>query len=96
MRINRYGSWAATDGLFTGPDDVASASTFGSEILVDIEATLTFDDRYRITVGGENVFDTDPDAEQNDVAKIFGVSKSLTSPFGFNGGFWYVRLAADF
>jgi iron complex outermembrane receptor protein len=47
-------------------------------------------------VGGENVFDTQPDLEQDPVLRILGVDRSLTSPFGVNGGFWYVRASADF
>jgi len=95
VRLNNYGSWKTTEGLFSGgtADDTAS---YGSELLVDIEATLSFNDRYRITVGGENVFDTEPDDEQGGTLGAIGILKSLTSPFGFNGSFWYVRLAADF
>ncbi len=95
VRLNNYGSWKTTEGLFSDKtaDDTAS---YGSELLVDIEATLTFNDRYRITVGGENIFDTEPDDEQGGTLMAIGVLKSLTSPFGFNGGFWYVRLTADF
>ncbi len=63
---------------------------------MDIEATLTFNDRYRITVGGDNVFDTEPDLEQDGILQVLGARTSITSPFGNNGGFWYVRLAADF
>jgi len=96
VRINNYGGWAATDGVFGDPTDVSNASFYGSEVLVDVEATFTFNDRYRITVGGENVFDTDPDPEQGGLLRFFGVRRSVTSPFGFNGAFWYVRVSADF
>ncbi len=95
VRINRYGSWESTGGLFS-PGDASDAVSYGSEILVDIEATLTFNDRYRIVVGAENVFDTEPDLEQDGVLQVLGARTAITSPFGNNGGFWYVRLAADF
>ncbi len=95
VRLNHYDSWDSTEGLFS-PGDASDAASYGSEILVDVEATFTFADRYRISVGGENVFDTEPDAEQGFVLNLVGVRKSLTSPFGFNGGFWYVRASADF
>lgn len=95
VRLNRYGSWESTGGLFS-PGDASDVSSYGSEVLVDIEATFRFADRFSITAGGENIFDTDPDAEQDFVLQILGVDKSLTSPFGFNGGFWYVRATADF
>ena len=95
VRVNRYGDWATTGGLFS-PGDASDAASYGSEIIVDIEATLTFAENYRITVGAENVFDTEPDLEQDGTLQFLGVVTSLTSPFGQNGGFWYVRLAADF
>ncbi|MFQ5549533.1 MAG: TonB-dependent receptor domain-containing protein, partial [Woeseia sp.] len=95
LRLNSYGSWDSTGGLFS-PGDASDAASYGSELLVDIEATVQFNDYFSIAVGGENVFDTEPDNEQDFVLGILGVSKALTSPFGFNGGFWYVRAVAEF
>jgi iron complex outermembrane receptor protein len=95
VRLNRYGSWESTGGLFS-PGDASDVSSYGSEILVDVEAAIRFADRYSISVGGENVFDAQPDLEQDPVLRILGVDRSLTSPFGVNGGFWYVRASADF
>ena len=46
--------------------------------------------------GGENIFDTFPDPEQDGVFQFLGVVDSITSPFGFNGGMWYVRVSAGF
>ena len=95
VRVNRYGDWASTGGLFS-PGDASDVTSYGSEIIVDIEATLTFAENYRITVGAENVFDTEPDLEGDPILGVLGARTALTSPFGNNGGFWYVRLAADF
>jgi iron complex outermembrane receptor protein len=64
--------------------------------LVDLEAAYQFNDIFRLAVGGENVFDQLPDDDGHFVAELLGVDKALTSPFGFNGAFWYVRLTADF
>ena len=95
VRVNRYGSWESTGGLFS-PGDASDTNSYGSEILVDVEAAIRFADRYSISVGGENIFDVEPDPEQDPVLQILGVDKSLTSPFGVNGGFWYVRATAEF
>lgn len=96
VRGNRYGSWQSTGGLFS-PGDASDASSYDAEILVDAEVKLRFaGNRYEIAVGGENVFDTQPDAEQDPVLQFLGVSHSLTSPFGFNGAFWYARLGVHF
>jgi iron complex outermembrane receptor protein len=95
VRLNRYGSWQSTGGLFS-PGDASDASKYDAEILVDVEASFTFNENYKISIGGENVFDTEPDLEQDPVLQFLGVQGSLTSPFGFNGGFWYVRATAEF
>ena len=76
--------------------DASEVVEYGSEMLADLEATFHFSDIFRLAIGGENIFDALPDDDGHFVSEILGVDKALTSPFGFNGGFWYVRLAADF
>ena len=95
VRANHYGSWDTTGGVFSA-GDASDANAHDSDVLVDVEATLRFADNYRITVGAENVFDTEPGLEANGTAQVLGARTALSSPFGNNGGFWYVRLAADF
>jgi len=95
LRLNNFGSWESTGGLFS-PGDASDVSAYDSALLVDLEATFTFADNYDLTIGGENIFDTYPDDEQDPVLQFLGVKYALTSPYGFNGGFWYVRLAARF
>ncbi len=95
LRLNSYGKWKTTGGLFS-PGDASDVSSYGSEILIDIEARFSFQDNYVLTIGGENIFDTKPDAEQDGTLLFLGVTNSLTSPFGFNGGFWYARISAEF
>jgi iron complex outermembrane receptor protein len=94
-RVNYYGSWDTTGGVFS-PGDASDANSHSSDFTVDVEATVTFADHYRVTVGAENVFDTEPGLEANGTAQVLGAHTALSSPFGNNGGFWYVRLAADF
>lgn len=95
VRLNRYGSWGDSGGQLAAPD-ASEVVEYGAEILVDVEATVTFNENFRLAVGGENVFDTEPDDDGHFVAGILGVRKALTSPFGVNGSFWYVRLNVDF
>lgn len=95
LRLNHYGSWKTTGGLFS-PGDASDASSYGSEILVDLEARFQINENFSVAVGGENVFDTFPDKEQDGVFQFLGVIDSITSPFGFNGGLWYVRASAGF
>lgn len=96
VRASRYGDWQSTGGLFS-PGDASDASSYGSEILVDLEARFRLGGRrYELAIGGENVFDTLPDDEQDPVLQFLGVASSLTSPFGFNGGQWYTRIGVNF
>lgn len=95
VRVRRYDDWSTTGGLFS-PGDASDQYDYDGEILVDLEVSLTFNDNYRISVGGENIFDTTPEDEQEPTLRALGVDKSLVSPFGVNGGFWYARLSASF
>ena len=38
----------------------------------------------------------EPGQEGDVILGVLGVDRSITSPYGNNGGFWYVRLQADF
>ncbi len=95
VRFNLYGGWGDSGGQLS-PSDASEAINYGSEILVDIEARYDFNDNISLSVGVDNLFDVEPDDDGHIVAEILGVDKALTSPFGFNGGFWYARIAADF
>lgn len=98
LRFNRYGDWKSTGGQLEGSDDeTANATRYGGKVLTDIEARFTLAENYTLALGGENIFDVEADEEGNFVLHdIFGVQQSLTSPFGFNGGFWYARASAQF
>ena len=94
VRLNRFGSFADSGGLFAeGP---GTEAFFGSEILVDAEVSARLTENFSFAVGGENIFDNFADDEQNGVLNFLGGTTPVTSPFGINGGFWYVRLNAEF
>lgn len=96
MRVNYYGDWSTTPGLFYDPSAPTGPYHYGSNVLVDLEASYTFAEKYTVAIGAENVFDTVPDREQDGTLQFLGVKDALTSPFGFNGGFWYMRFEAGF
>ena len=56
LRARYYGEYENT--LNAG---LTTTQEFGSEVLVDVEATWTFRDRYAVKLGVENVFDNYPD-----------------------------------
>ncbi|MFN7184303.1 MAG: TonB-dependent receptor plug domain-containing protein [Thermomonas haemolytica] len=95
VRLNNYGSWSTTGGLF-GNGDASDAVKYSGKTLVDLEARYQFNDAISLAVGGENVFDVYPGKEQNPVLQFLGVKYALTSPFGFNGAFWYARVSVKF
>ena len=95
FRLNRYGNWKTTAGLFS-PGDASDEYKYGSEILIDVEARYRFTDIFSMAIGAENLFDAYPDKEQDPTSEFLGAEYALTSPFGFNGGFWYVRVTAQF
>ncbi|MBE9548606.1 MAG: TonB-dependent receptor [Proteobacteria bacterium] len=95
LRFNSYGGWETTGGIFS-PGDASDVSKYGSEILVDLEARYQFTDNITFAIGGDNIFDTYPDKEQDGVFQFLGVIHSITSPFGFNGAFWYIRATSSF
>lgn len=97
VRVNYYGDWETTPGLFG--DGTASASNtynYGSTVMVDMEAAYTFAEHYTVTIGGQNIFDEYPDKEGDGTLQFLGDVYAVTSPFGFNGAFWYARVSASF
>lgn len=62
----------------------------GSQVTVDLEAGVTFMDRFELILGAENAFDSDPDRNPFDF--IVGSKFPTTSPAGVNGGFYYGKI----
>ncbi|WP_241695583.1 TonB-dependent receptor plug domain-containing protein [Sphingomonas ursincola] len=75
--------------------------TFDAEVWADLEVGITFAEKYRIAVGGQNIFDNYPERETRNIYPQTGgaANGSLypdTSPLGWAGGFWYVRGTVSF
>ena len=97
-RGNYYGSWS-NELEYPG-------QSFGAKVLADLDVSYTFDDRYTITVGANNLFDEYPDAiAASTVNPVYALTNSLADgqiyprsggPFGMNGGFYYTRLRVAF
>ena len=65
-------------------------------VMVDMELSYTFADHYIVSIGGENIFDEYPDSEADGTLDFLGAEYAVTSPYGFNGAFWYARFTASF
>lgn len=74
---------------------------FGAKVTADLDVSYTIAKHYTLSVGGNNIFNTKPDRIAASTSNpIYTATNSLSDgqiyprnggPFGFNGGFWYVR-----
>lgn len=87
-RANYYAGWE--DFTF------GEQASFSSEVLFDLAFTWHATSQFDVTVGSNNVFNNLPDKETNSTLNFLGLSRPLSSPFGFNGGEYYVRLSYQF
>ena len=74
-------------------DDGSARNEGDARALVDIEGSYTFKDSLTLAAGAENVFDTKPSRLSSNVS---GLVYTETSPYGFNGGFFYFRALWNF
>ena len=65
---------------------------YPARILFDVEAARTFADRWTLTLGARNLFNTYPEEYPGAAAGV-GNRFGQFTPFGFNGGFYYTRLS---
>jgi iron complex outermembrane recepter protein len=61
----------------------------GARVTVDAEVGYELLDGLEIALGAQNLLDTYP--TRNPFAGVAGAEYTLTSPFGFNGGSYYIR-----
>ena len=67
--------------------------------VVDVEASYSFKGGMNVAVGAENLFNTFPTKTAHDArgaSTSDGLKYAETSPFGFNGGFYYFRALYAF
>ena len=74
------------DGWFDSRDDLF----YNGDYLVDLEASYSLGEAATVTIGGQNALNNYP--EDNPNAVFSGNRYSPNSPFGSNGGFYYLRL----
>ena len=64
------------------------------QVIVDVEIGYLVADRYRLSAGVDNLFDTVSDAHPDETAAI-GQLRAESSPWDFNGRAFVLRLTAD-
>ena len=94
VRATRFGQVAA---LFNGTD-LARDEYFSPKTLTDVSLMFKPIKAITLTVGANNVMDVYPDKIQNPLNTSDGrfVYSRNATQFGFNGGYYFVNLAANF
>lgn len=97
-RENFYSSWA-NQLEYPG-------QRFGSKFLTDLDVSYTIAERYTLTIGANNIFNTYPDRiSPTTTNPIYALTNSTADgqiyprsggPFGINGGFYYTRLRVKY
>lgn len=79
LRANYYGDWRSTSNDYN----------VDAAILIDAQVAYQFNDNIEFVAGVDNLFDEFPD--ENPSAGSLGQLYPEDSPFGFNGGTWYLQ-----
>ena len=89
-RVRYSGEW--TDAQLNGAANLIQ--TFGAKTFLDLSATAQITEAVKLTVGGENVFNTYPDEATFQASR--GLIYSRNAPYDTDGGLWYARVAVAF
>lgn len=89
IRVNYFGS-------FEEPhlNSLARIIDAGDRVTVDAELGFNVHENVELVLGAQNVFDSFP--ERNPFATATGAPYAITSPQGFNGGFYYGKVRVTF
>jgi iron complex outermembrane receptor protein len=95
-RVNYYGEY---QGVHVDYD--ATAITADAAVTVDLEVNYFLSDTVTLSAGAQNIFDQE--ATKINIPDSVGIPNNNwggvyyeTSPFGFNGGFYYVKATYTF
>ncbi len=89
-RIRYYGSHVDYAGAGLDEDMM----TAEARTLVDFEAAYNFTDNLAVAFGAENLFDNDP--TRHKYQGFYGNLYPESTPFDFNGGFYYAKATLNF
>ncbi|WP_419162283.1 TonB-dependent receptor [Candidatus Palauibacter sp.] len=89
LRGTWYDSWVDVGGVVIGG---VEDTPFPGRFLVDLELSTNLTEDTEIAIGATNLFDTYPATNDPDTAGSVGLLYPESSPFGFNGGYYYVRV----
>ena len=92
-RLNYFGAWVDHfDARFVRGAD---ATILDGRYIVDLEASISLNDKMSLAFGGQNVLNTF--SQRMDLfAQIFGLPYSQFTPWGLSGGYYYARINYSF
>ena len=98
VRNTRFGNTAITANDIDSSYNPFWDEHFSSKILTDVSISYSLKKWLTITGGANNVFNVYPDRIKNYINTgqgqyIYGME---ASPFGFNGGYYYVNMSFNF
>ena len=75
---------------YDAPTNDGSVAYFPDpDFVVDLEASFDINESITVLAGAQNAFDTYP--QENPAGEVAGLIYPESSPFSFNGGFYYLR-----
>ena len=91
-------TFVAGENTYTKDCELFNDKCYGDQWIFDIEGAYTYNDRYTFIVGAQNFTnEKGPIDDDNKDGTIGSGNKYETNtPWGFDGGFWYLRVRADF
>jgi iron complex outermembrane receptor protein len=93
-RVNYYGEY---QGVHVDYD--ATVKPGEAAVSLDVEGTYNINDSFSVSLGAQNLLDqqaTEIDFGTAEANASWGGKYYETSPFGFNGGFYYVKAQYSF
>jgi len=81
---------------FSGDISQLNDGCYDGEVIFDVEAAYTFAEKYSIIAGMQNVADEKGPLNQDNLDGVGSGAKYASNPWGYEGGFWYLRFRAEF
>lgn len=101
-RVNYFGEFQGVHVDWIGtPAEPGTEINADAEVTVDVEVTYHATEALSVSIGAQNIFDVYPSEldfeDQTGAANnSWGGKYYETSPFGFNGGFYYLKATYNF
>ena len=101
-RVNYYGEYQGVHVDWIGtPAEPGTEIDASAEVTVDVEVSYHATQDIKISLGAQNLFDEYPDrldfsGQTGSANNSWGGKYYETSPFGFNGGFYYLKATYTF